>query len=97
MQIINKIIKKLLLKAKKRKKYTTIKIKFSISTIIRESVENTSCQYERNIIIRSVSEVAEVFQSDINAVYEWSLKWNMPFNKKKSQAINFGSRTLTSH
>ena len=26
---------------------------------------------------------AEVFQSDINAVYEWSLKWKMPFNEKK--------------
>ena len=40
---------------------------------------------------------AEVFQSDINAVYEWSLKWKMPFNEKKCQAINFGSRTPTSH
>ena len=26
---------------------------------------------------------AEVFQSDINAVYEWSIKWKMSFNVKK--------------
>ena len=38
-----------------------------------------------------------MFQSDINAVYEWSLKWKMPFNEEKCQAINFGLRTFTSH
>ena len=40
---------------------------------------------------------AEVFSSDINAVYEWSLNWKMPFNEKKSQAINFGRQTPTFH
>ena len=30
---------------------------------------------------------AEVFQSDINAVYEWSLKWKMPFNEKNVRQL----------
>ena len=30
---------------------------------------------------------AEVFQSDINAVYKWSLKWKMPFNEKNVRRL----------
>ena len=30
---------------------------------------------------------AEVFQSDINAVYEWFLKWKMPFNEKNVRRL----------
>ena len=30
---------------------------------------------------------AEVFQSDINAVYEWFLKWKIPFNEKKVRQL----------
>ena len=39
---------------------------------------------------------AEVFQNDINAVYELSLKWKLSLNEKKSQSNNFGRQTPTS-
>ena len=30
---------------------------------------------------------AEVFQSDINGISEWSLKWKMPFNEKNVRRL----------
>jgi len=40
---------------------------------------------------------AELFQNNINAVYEWSIKWKMLFNEKKCQTINFGKVTPIPH
>jgi len=45
----------------------------------------------------NITKDAELFQANINAVYEWSIKWKMPFNEKKFQAINFGKVTPISH
>ena len=35
---------------------------------------------------------AKVFQSNINAIHNWSVQWKMPFNESKCHVIAFGSQ-----
>jgi len=52
--------------------------------------DNTLLYHNGNTIN---SKDAEVFQNDINAVYDWYIKWKGPFNEKKCQAVKFDKVT----
>jgi len=39
----------------------------------------------------------EAFQRDLNSLYNWSLKWKIPFNTDKCEVIIFGKTDDTSH
>jgi len=39
----------------------------------------------------------ETFQRDLNSLFNWSLKWKMPFNTDKCEVIIFGKTDDASH
>ena len=43
-------------------------------------------------LVKTVTDAAN-FQQNIDALYNWSQRWKMPFNDNKCHAIAFGNKT----